>query len=45
MRKKAPRRSISKIFCLIVMPVDFLFGGLKNMATVAMAIAPKGRLI
>jgi len=44
-RMKAPRRSISKIFCVVVRFVDFRFGGLKNIATVAMAIAPKGKLI
>lgn len=44
-RNAAPRRSISRIFCLMVRLVLFRCGGLKKGATAAMEMAPKGRLI
>ncbi len=44
-RKTAPMRSISKIFCLIVKPEDFRFGGVKKNATARIAMAPNGKLI
>jgi hypothetical protein len=45
MRKSAPSRSISKIFCFKVNPEDLRLGGLKKRKTTAIAIAPNGRLI
>jgi len=44
-RNTAPTRSISRIFSLVVKPLDFRSGGLKKRKTVASAIAPKGKLI
>jgi hypothetical protein len=44
-RKNAPNRSISKIFCFQLSPVDFLGGGLKKNQTTAIATPPNGRFI
>jgi hypothetical protein len=45
MRKNAPNRSISKIFCFQFSPVDFRGGGLKKNQTTAIATPPNGRFI
>ncbi len=44
-RKRAPSRSISSIFCLIVMLTSFRFGFLKKIATAAIEMAPNGKFI
>ena len=44
-RNKAPKRSISRILCLVVRLLCFLTGGLKKKYTAPREIAPNGRLI
>jgi hypothetical protein len=44
-KNRAPKRSISKIFCLVVMVLSFRFGGLKKSPTAAIDMAPNGKLI
>lgn len=44
-KKKAPTRSISPSFCLVVKPVSFRSGFLKKKKTVASVIPPKGRFL